>query len=126
LVAWSARLGGLAINDSVGWLAWTPTVAIFTLLALVELAYDKSPRARSRKRPPALVARMLFSALVGFAVMPAMAWLAAALSTAGAFIGTHALHTCRARLNTAFGRDLPAALIEDTLIIVTALALLLL
>jgi uncharacterized membrane protein len=130
LVAWTARLAGLPINDSVGWLASTPAIAIFTLMALVELAYDKSSRAQSRKRPPGLVARVLSAALVGFAVMPAMGWLAAGIAAglggAGAFIGTHALHSFRARLGKELGRDLPAALIEDALIIAAALPLLLL
>jgi uncharacterized membrane protein len=116
-VSWAAWLGRLNLDGS--WLAfmgyaWTPW--IFTLLALVELVADQLPSTPSRKTPPQFGARVVSGALSG-ATLGASggSWLVGLIAgIVGAVIGTYGGAELRARMALAVGRDLPAALIEDT------------
>ena len=56
----------------------------------------------------------------GAAIVPGGVWIGAALGVAGAVLGTLGGAAVRARLAAAFGRDLPAALLEDAIAIVCA------
>jgi uncharacterized membrane protein len=115
-VSWAAWLGRLNLDDS--WLAfmgyaWTPW--IFTLLALVELVTDQLPSTPSRKTPPQFGARVVSGALSG-ATLGASggSWIIGLIAgIVGAVIGTYGGAELRARMTLAFGRDLPAALLED-------------
>lgn len=122
-VSWAAHLGWLNLSDS--WLAflgyaWTPW--ILTLLAIVELVTDQLPSTPSRKVPQQFGARLITGGLAGAAIGAASGvWVAGLVAgLIGAVIGTYGGAAVRARLATGFGRDLPAALIEDAVAIVGA------
>ncbi|MBV8439688.1 MAG: DUF4126 domain-containing protein [Hyphomicrobiales bacterium] len=127
-VSWAARLIPLDLNGS--WLAfmgyaWTPW--IFTALAIVELVVDQLPSTPSRKVPMQFGARIVSGALCG-ATLGAVggSWVVGLIAgVIGAVIGTYGGAEVRARVATAFGRDRPAALIEDAAAIVLGLVIIL-
>ena len=97
-VSWAARLGWLPVGDSwAAFMGYAYTPYIWTVLALVELVTDQLPQTPSRKVPVQFGARLVFG---GFS---------------GAVIGTFGGAELRGRLATAFGKDMPAALIEDAI-----------
>jgi uncharacterized membrane protein len=102
--------------------AWTKW--IFLLLALGELYADTLPTTPSRKAAIGLGARIVTGGLAGATIGAARGMLAAGLiaGAVGAVIGTYGGAAARARLAAAFHRDLPAALIEDLVAIVMAVA----
>lgn len=115
-VSWAAHLGWIDISGSA--LAfmgdrWTPWV--FTVLALGEFVTDQLPTTPSRTVPPQFGARLASGALCGACLGAAGGALAAGLvlGIVGAVIGTLGGRRARARLADTFGRDRPAALIED-------------
>ena len=118
-VSWAARLGALNLNGS--WLAfmgyaWTPW--IFTLLAVVEMVTDQLPSTPSRKVPMQFGARIVSGALCGATIGASGAVIGGLVAgVIGAVIGTLGGAAARARLAQAFGKDLPAALIEDAVAI---------
>jgi uncharacterized membrane protein len=123
-VSWAARLGLLDLHGT--WLAflghaWTPW--IFTALALGELVTDQLPQTPSRTVPVQFGTRILTGVLAGAAIGTAAgSWIVGVVMGAvGAVIGTLAGRAFRARLATAFGRDRPAALVEDAVAIGAAL-----
>lgn len=122
LVAWSAAFGWLDIaGTGLGWLGAPAPAALLTLLALGELYGDKSTTTM-RTVWFALVGRALLGALVGAAIAlgaqdPASGWLGAVLGAIGALVGTYATLPLRLGLGKRLGSDLPAALIEDALVI---------
>ncbi|HEY3622790.1 MAG TPA: DUF4126 domain-containing protein [Roseiarcus sp.] len=115
-VSWAARLGYLDLPGS--WLtfmgyAWTPW--IFTLLAIVELVTDQLPSTPSRKVPMQFGARVISGALSGATIgVAAGSWIGGLIAgVVGAVIGTYGGAEIRAQMAKAFGRDTPAAFIED-------------
>jgi uncharacterized membrane protein len=125
-VSWAARLGYLNLDDS--WLsfmgyAWTPW--IFTLLAIVELVADQLPSTPSRKVPMQFGARVIAGALSGATIAAAGgSWIAGVIAgVVGAVIGTLGGAEIRARMAKAFGRDAPAAFIEDAGAIILGLVI---
>ena len=115
-VSWAARLGALNLDGS--WLAfigysWTPWV--FTLLAIVELVTDQLPSTPSRKVPMQFGARIVGGALSGATLGAAGgSWIIGLIAGAiGAVIGTFGGAEIRSYMAKAFGRDTPAAFIED-------------
>lgn len=131
LVAWSAAFGWLDIaGTGLGWLGAPAPAAILTLLALGELYGDKRPEAPNRTISYGLAGRIAMGALSGAAIAmgavdPASGWAGAGLGALGAAIGTFATLRARLWLAAKFGKDLPAALAEDALLI-AAIALLIL
>jgi uncharacterized membrane protein len=122
-VAWAAYLGWLNLTGT--WLAFLGTiwaVLILTLLAVVELVTDQLPATPSRKVPQQFAARLATGALAGAAIgMPYGYWLAGLVSgVIGAIIGTYGGAAARAKLAAHFGKDQPAAFIEDAVAIVLA------
>ena len=124
-VAWAAHLG--CINLAGTWLGFMGSVwavGIFSVLALGELVADQLPSTPSRKVPMQFGARLVSGALSGAAIGLAgglAPLLAAICGIAGAVIGTLGGAALRGRLAAAFGKDLPAALIEDAVAIGGAL-----
>jgi uncharacterized membrane protein len=123
-VSWAARFGYLNLDGS--WLAfmgyvWTPW--IFTLLALVEMVLDQLPSTPSRKVPMQFGARLIGGALSGATIGASVgSWIAGLLAgVIGAGIGTYGGAEIRSRMAKAFGRDTPAAFIEDAGAIILAL-----
>jgi molybdate transport system substrate-binding protein len=97
-------------------------------MALGELVVDVLPTTPSRKLPMPFAARIVSGGLCGGAIgAPSGALVVGAIAgIIGAVIGTLGGHAFRARLAAAFGRDLPAALIEDAVAIGGALGIFLL
>ncbi|MBO9557193.1 MAG: DUF4126 family protein [Caulobacter sp.] len=119
-VAWGAHLGLIPLQGtSLAWLGNPIAVGVFTLLAAVELVGDQLPKTPSRKVPVQFGTRILTGAFSGAAIgLLGGAWIGGAIAGAiGAVIGTLGGADVRARLAKAFGKDLPAALIEDVVAI---------
>ena len=58
-VSWAARLGWLNLEGTpLGFLRYTVSSILFTVLALGELVNDKLPKTPSRKAPASLGARL--------------------------------------------------------------------
>ena len=124
LVSWAAHLGWIDLSGT--WLAFFGNVWarwILTLMALTELVTDQLPSTPSRTVPLQFGARILMGALSGAAIGAGGGSLAGGLfaGVVGAIVGTLGGHAFRARLAGAFGRDRPAAFIEDAVAIGGAL-----
>ncbi|MBY5333829.1 DUF4126 domain-containing protein [Rhizobium leguminosarum] len=123
-VAWGAALGWFDVSQTplafMGY-HWTPW--IFTLLAVVELITDQLPSTPSRKVPVQFGARIVMGALAGATIGAANSLLFGGLivGVIGAVIGTYGGAAVRGRLAASFGKDLPAALIEDAVAVIGAL-----
>ncbi|PNG26419.1 DUF4126 family protein [Methylocella silvestris] len=91
-------------------------------LALAELVADKLPQIPSRKTPGPFVFRIVSGAVCGAAIGAEGGALIGGLiaGALGAAAGTLGGAEARARLARAFGRDLPAALLEDAVAILIA------
>ncbi|MET0385799.1 MAG: DUF4126 domain-containing protein [Polyangiales bacterium] len=124
-VSWAAALGLVHVTDT--WLAflgfrWTPW--ILTVFAAGELITDQLPSTPSRTVPVQFGTRLLTGALAGAAITAADSVIVGAVAgVVGAVIGTLGGRAGRARLASAFGKDLPAALIEDVVAIAGAAAI---
>jgi uncharacterized membrane protein len=122
-VSWAAYLGWLDLDGTLlafmGY-SWTPWV--FTALAVGELITDQLPSTPSRTVPIQFGTRILSGALTGGALGMAAGSLVvgAVLGGIGAVIGTLGGRAARASLAAKFGRDRPAAFIEDAVAICAA------
>jgi uncharacterized membrane protein len=122
-IAWAAYLGWLNLSGS--WLSFMGTiwaVGIFTILAVVELVTDQLPSTPSRKVPQQFGARLIMGALTGAAIgTPYGGWIVGLVAgIIGAAIGTYGGAAVRGKLAASFGKDPPAAFIEDAVAIVAA------
>jgi len=116
VVSWFARNGVLAVaNTPLAFMGFKYTPIIFAVLAIGELINDKLPTTPSRKAPPSFAARIISGALTGATIGAAGNSLALGLilGAIGAVAGTLGGAAVRGKLAAAFGRDLPAALVED-------------
>lgn len=117
-VAWAAYLGWFNLSATplafMGY-QWTPW--IFTVLAIAELISDQLPSTPSRKVPMQFGARVVMGALAGGAIGAAGGEMIAGVvaGIVGAVLGTYGGAAVRGRLASSFGRDLPAALVEDVI-----------
>ncbi len=123
-VSWGAYLGWFQVGGT--WAAFMGhwiAVLVFTILAIVELITDQLPSTPSRKVPVQFGARIVSGAFCGAVIGTVGGSLVGGLlaGAIGAVIGTLGGAEIRGRLARAFGRDLPAALIEDAVAIVVAL-----
>ena len=122
-VSWAAHFGLVPVPGTwLVFLAATITPYLATVLALGELVTDKMPTTQSRKMPIAFGARILTGSLCGgtLGVASGLSFLGFFLGGIGAVIGTFGGAALRSRLAQAFGKDLPAALLEDVVAIATA------
>lgn len=120
-ISWGAYLGWIDLSATpAAFLGNIIAVIIITLLAIGELVTDQLPNTPSRKVPMQFGARVVLGALTGALLMPGSWIIGALLGAVGAIIGTLAGAEVRAYLAKSFGRDLPAALIEDVLAVVLA------
>jgi uncharacterized membrane protein len=122
-VSWAAFLGLLSLEGTwLAFLGYRFTPWILTVLAVGELIGDKLPTTPSRKVPGAFAARIVSGALCGAAIGASGGTLlgGAVAGVIGAIIGTLGGAAARARLATAFGKDRPAALLEDAVAILGA------
>jgi uncharacterized membrane protein len=119
-VSWAARLGWLKLAPTgLAFLGAAITPWILTVFALGELVADQLPSTPSRTVPVAFGARILSGALSGAAIGAGSGSLATGLiaGVIGAVIGTLGGRAARAQLAASFGKDRPAALIEDAVAI---------
>lgn len=127
-VAWAAVSGRLGLADTpLAFLTSSVAAWILTGLAALELVADKLPKTPSRKAPGPFVARLVSGALCGAAVgWPGDQALAGAVAGAlGAGLGTLGGYAARMRLARRFGRDLPAAVLEDVVAVGAAVPIVL-
>ncbi|MBZ9813908.1 DUF4126 domain-containing protein [Mesorhizobium sp. CA7] len=123
-VAWGSYLGWLPVTGTwASFMGHWIAVGIFTILAIVELVADQLPSTPSRKVPPQFGTRIVIGAFCG-AVIGATAGATIGGLVAGAIgavIGTLGGAEVRGRLSVAFGKDPPAAFIEDAVAIIGGL-----
>ena len=115
-LAWAAKLGYLPLAGThLSWLSSWITVGILTALCLFELVNDQNPKTPSRKVPAQFIPRVLFGAFAGAAIGRGFGALIGGLvcGALGAVIGTLGGAAVRGKLAAAFGRDLPAGILED-------------
>ena len=120
-VSWAAKLGLLALAGTpLAFLGYKWTAILFTAFALFELVQDKLPTTPSRKVPPQFGARIVLGGMAGAAVGAGLGslWSGLVCGALGAVIGTLGGSAVRGKLAAAFGKDLPAALLEDVVAIV--------
>jgi uncharacterized membrane protein len=122
--SWAARTGSTHLSGS-SWLAfmgyaWTPW--ILSLLAAIELVTDQLPSTPSRKVPVQFGTRIVTGALSGAVVgsCGGRLLIGAIAGAIGAVLGTYGGAAARAMLAAKFGKDRPAALIEDVVAIAGA------
>ncbi|KQV70471.1 hypothetical protein [Rhizobium sp. Root1220] len=123
-VAWGAALGWFDVSQSpLAFMAYRWTPWVFTLLAIVELITDQLPSTPSRKVAMQFSARIIMGALSGATIGASGGSLLGGLiaGAIGAVVGTFGGAAGRSKLAAAFGKDAPAALIEDAIAIVVAL-----
>jgi uncharacterized membrane protein len=110
-------LGWLRLERPLSFIGSILSVAIFTLLAVVEFVADKLPRTPNRTSPPGLVARILMGGLTGACVAAGGAQgilLGATLGAAGGVVGCFGGYQARTRIVRATGLpDIYIALLED-------------
>jgi uncharacterized membrane protein len=119
-VALGAHYGVIAVAGTpLAFMGYTWTPWIFCALAIFELITDQLPTTPSRKAPAQFAARVLTAALCGATLAAARGSLVVGLVAGiiGAVIGTLGGAAFRGRLAAAFGKDPPAALIEDVVAI---------
>jgi uncharacterized membrane protein len=126
VVAWAAQRGWLNLHGTaLSFMGSAATVAIFTILAIVELVADQLPSTPARTKPPGLIARILLGGLSGAAISLAVgqsaaigACLGAAGGVAGAFVGYQARTGLVRALKVP---DIVIALLEDLVAVAGAL-----
>ena len=119
-VSWAARLGWLHLENTwLAFLGFAATSYVFSLLALGELITDQLPSTPSRKVPIQFGTRIFVGALCGAAFGASNDLLIGGViaGVLGAIAGTLGGAGLRSRLAKAFGKDLPAALLEDAIAI---------
>lgn len=124
-ISFAAHYGMLDLSGT--WLEflgyrWTPW--IFLVLAIGELITDQLPSTPSRKVPVQFGTRILMGAATGAAAAGALMG-GVIIGAIGAIIGTLGGSAARGKLAAAFGKDRPAALIEDAVAIGGALLIVL-
>jgi uncharacterized membrane protein len=122
-ISWAASLG--LVNLEGTWLAFLGyrfTPWIMTVLAIGELIGDQLPTTPSRKTPLPFATRIIVGGLCGGAIAAQGGSFLGGLvaGAVGGIIGTLGGAEGRARLAAAFGKDRPAALIEDAIAILGA------
>ncbi len=120
-IAWGAYLGWIDLSATpLAFMGNIIAVVIITLLAIAEFVSDQLPNTPSRKVPVQFGTRILLGAFAGALLMIDSWIIGAILGAVGAVLGTYGGADIRARLARAFGRDLPAALIEDVVAVILA------
>jgi uncharacterized membrane protein len=121
ITAWAAYLGWLKLQGSLALIGSIFSVAIFTLLAVVELVADKLPKTPNRTSPPGLIARIIMGGLTGACIAASGGYgaiIGAVLGALGGIVGCFGGYQARTGLVKALGtRDTYVALIEDVIAI---------
>ena len=122
-VSWAASSQHLPLEGT--WLSFLGnriTACIISVLAIGEIINDKLPKTPSRLIPPQFGARVVTGALTGTAIglSHGQVVAGAVAGIVGSVVGTVGGAKARGFVAQLFGRDLPAALLEDVLAIVLA------
>jgi len=133
VVAGLRAMTPLAAISLAAWLGWIDlsasplsfvghiiTLVALALLAIAELVTDQLPNTPSRKVPMQFGTRIVVGALAG-GLLTGDWIIGGILGAIGAVIGTLAGAGLRSRLAKVFGRDLPAALLEDAVAVLGAI-----
>jgi len=128
VVAWAAHLGWINLRDSpLSFMASKWTVAVLTVLALLELVADQLPKTPPRTAPIGLSARIVTGAVSGASLGVAggvALWLGAVIGAIGAIGGAFAGYRARVGLVRAFRvPDFAIAIPEDVIAIGLGLVL---
>ena len=121
--SWGANRQQIPLDGTwLSFLGFRFTPYITSLLAVGEIINDKLPKTPSRLVPPQFAGRVVMGALTGSAIgLSQEHLLIGALSgIVGSVVGTFAGAKARAFAAKLFGRDLPAALLEDILAVALA------
>jgi uncharacterized membrane protein len=118
VVAWAAHIGWINLHNSpLAFMGSVWTVAIFTVLALVEFVADQLPSTPARTAAVGLSARILTGALTGACLAVAGAatpWLGALAGAAGGVVGAFGGYQARVGLVRALRvPDIAIAIPED-------------
>lgn len=123
-VSWGVRYGRIPLAGThLAWLGSAVAAYILLLFALIEIVFiDKNPKTPNRKAPPSFGARVVSGAFSGAAIglSAGSLWPGLLLGLIGAVLGTYGGAAFRGKLAATFGKDLPAALIEDAIAIIGA------
>lgn len=119
VVAWGAFLGWIDVDGKWSeWVAHPITVAVLSVLLVVELVTDQLPKTPSRKTPPQFVTRLLMGAFAGAVIGSAFFHTFSSIGAGiiGAVLGTLGGAELRSRLAAKNGgKDRPGAIIEDVI-----------
>jgi uncharacterized membrane protein len=124
IVSWGAGLGWFSLAGTpLNFMSHAVTRWIFTVAELGEIVNDKLPKTPSRTVPPQFITRVIMGALAGATLGAARDSLVGGLiaGAIGAVVGTFGGASVRGALAKAFGKDLPAALLEDAVALFGAL-----
>jgi uncharacterized membrane protein len=117
VTAWAVHLGRLRIDRPLSLIGSTPSIAIFTVLAILELVVDKLPNTPNRTAPRGLIARILTGGLTGACVAAGAAQrplVGGVLGALGGVVGCFGGYQARKQLVKALGtRDINIAFVED-------------
>ena len=123
ILSWAARLHRIHLDGTVfALMGYAATPYVLSAMALGELVNDKLPKTPSRLIPPQFITRVVTGALCG-AILGSTAHLLVfglLAGLLGSVAGTLGGAKLRGLLAKSFGKDLPAALLEDALGIVLA------
>jgi len=121
------QLGGVprlvaVAGDTARIFGFAATPYVFTVLAIAEFIVDQLPNTASRTVPIQFGARLVSGGLSGAAIGAAHGgWVGGVIAgLVGAVIGTLGGARARGAMSRAFGRDRPAALVEDAVAVVAA------
>jgi uncharacterized membrane protein len=127
VVAWAAFLHWINLDGTwVQWLGHPITVTVLTILLVIELVTDQLPSTPSRKTPMQFVARLITGGFAGAVIGTAWGYTIGGLGAGvvGAVLGTLGGYEARKRLVAATGgRDLPIALVEDAIAVLSGFAI---
>src|SRR5215471_5346738 len=115
-IAWAAHLGRVPLaGGALSFIDSAIATYVLTALALGELVADKLPKTPSRKTPGPFIGRIVVGVFAGtaFGRFGGSAIAGGVVGALGAVVGTLGGAAFRSRLAAAFGRDMPAAVIED-------------
>lgn len=126
VVAWAVQRSWLNLQGtSLSFLGSTAAVAIFTILAVLELVTDKLPSTPARTKPLGLIARVLLGGLSGAAVAMAgrqSVAVGCALGAVGGVVGAFVGYQVRTGLVRALKvPDFVIAVLEDLVTVAGAL-----
>ncbi|WP_230865798.1 glycine zipper 2TM domain-containing protein [Mycobacterium canetti] len=126
VVCWAAFLGWINLYGTwASWVGNSVTVVILSVLAVVELVNDKLPKTPPRTATPVFAVRILLGAFAGAVIGTAWGyrWGGLGAGVIGAVLGTMGGYQARTRLVAAHGgRDLPIALLEDSVAVLGGFA----